>query len=129
MGNIDDGFKLGIGVTKKALKLYSDFYSSDFLIASPLGLRMVLENDADFLSSIELLIMDQVRTFILLKMSWVSCSIRYFLPHYLDRHFHDAELGSRHIFIRENPPKTIQISRGRLFEGPTLGPRRNVVIL
>ncbi len=60
-GNIDDGFKVGIGVTKKALKLYSDFYSSDFLIASPLGLRMVLETDADFLSSIELLIMDQVR--------------------------------------------------------------------
>lgn len=59
-GNIDDGFKLGVSVTKKAIKLYSDFYSSDILLASPLGLRMVLETDSDFLSSIELLIMDQV---------------------------------------------------------------------
>lgn len=69
MGNIDDGFKVGIGVTKKALKLYSDFYSSDFLISSPLGLRMVLESDADFLSSIELLIMDQVR------VTFLSCLV------------------------------------------------------
>ena len=59
-GNIDDGFKIGISVTKKAVKLYTDFYSSDILIASPLGLRLVLETDADFLSSIELLVMDQV---------------------------------------------------------------------
>ena len=61
-GNIDDGFKIGISVTKKAVKLYTDFYSSDILIASPLGLRLVLETDADFLSSIELLVMDQVLT-------------------------------------------------------------------
>ena len=61
-GNIDDGFKIGISVTKKAIKLYTDFYSSDILIASPLGLRLVLETDADFLSSIELLVMDQVST-------------------------------------------------------------------
>jgi U3 small nucleolar RNA-associated protein 25 len=51
---------LGIAVTKKALKLFTDFYASDILLASPLGLRMVLENDADFLASVELLIMDQV---------------------------------------------------------------------
>ena len=60
-GNIDDGFKLGVSVTKRAVKLYSDFYSSDILLASPLGLRMVLETDSDFLSSIELLIMDEVK--------------------------------------------------------------------
>ena len=56
-------FQLGVSVTKKSLKLYTDFYSSDIIIASPLGLRMVLETDSDFLSSIEVLIMDQVNIF------------------------------------------------------------------
>lgn len=32
---------------------------SDILIASPLGIRTLLEEDFDFLSSIEVLIMDQ----------------------------------------------------------------------
>jgi len=65
-GNIDDSFKLGIGVTKKTLKLYTDFYSSDIIISSPLGLRLVTgvegedrKTDTDFLSSIELLVIDQ----------------------------------------------------------------------
>lgn len=71
-GNIDDGFKLGLAVTKKALKLYTDFYSSDILIVSPLGLRMVLENDYDFLSSIELLIMDQVDIFMMQNWEHVT---------------------------------------------------------
>lgn len=65
-GNIDDKFKIGMSITKKTLKLYTNFYSSDIIIGSPLGLRRVVgaegeaARDYDFLSSIELLIMDQI---------------------------------------------------------------------
>ncbi|XP_011312696.1 digestive organ expansion factor homolog [Fopius arisanus] len=68
-GNTDDTFKIGIAVTKKTLKLYSDFYSSDIIISSVLGMRMIVgaegeeERDYDFLASIELLIMDQTELF------------------------------------------------------------------
>ena len=51
---------------KKTIKLYTDFYSSDIIITSPLGLRLVTgvegqggKTDTDFLSSIEMLIVDQ----------------------------------------------------------------------
>ncbi|XP_046832461.1 U3 small nucleolar RNA-associated protein 25 homolog [Vespa crabro] len=68
-GNTDDTFKIGISITKKTLKLYSEFYSSDIIISSLLGLRMLIgaegeaEREYDFLASIELLIMDQSELF------------------------------------------------------------------
>uniref|UniRef100_T1KMZ4 U3 small nucleolar RNA-associated protein 25 homolog n=2 Tax=Tetranychus urticae TaxID=32264 RepID=T1KMZ4_TETUR len=70
-GNIDDSFRIGIAVTKKSLKLYTDFYSSDIVVASPLGLRLIIgaegekERDFDFLSSIEILILDQTDVFLM----------------------------------------------------------------
>lgn len=73
-GNSDDMFRLGICVTKKCLKLYTNFYSSDILIASPLGMRTIVgapgekDRDYDFLASIELLILDQADIF--LAQNW-----------------------------------------------------------
>ncbi len=64
-GNIDDCFRVGLQFGRKSVRLFTEFYSSDVIIASPLGLHLVIgdtgerERDADFLSSIELLIVDQ----------------------------------------------------------------------
>ena len=77
-GNIDDCYRIGIKCTRKAMKLFTEFYSSDIIVASPLGLRLVIDGgseravagegskkrkkqaaDFDFLSSIQLVIIDQ----------------------------------------------------------------------
>ncbi|XP_055533035.1 U3 small nucleolar RNA-associated protein 25 homolog [Wyeomyia smithii] len=73
-GNTDDNFRIGISFSKSSMKLYTKYYNSDLIVASPLGLRMTIgaegesERDYDFLASIELLIMDQSE--ICLAQNW-----------------------------------------------------------
>jgi U3 small nucleolar RNA-associated protein 25 len=70
-GNIDEDFRIGINLTQNFMKLYSSFYASDIIIASPLGLRRVIgvqgesSRDSDFLSSIEVLVLDQAEVFLM----------------------------------------------------------------
>jgi U3 small nucleolar RNA-associated protein 25 len=64
-GNDENEFRVGVKLTRKTLKLYSTFYNSDIIFASALGLRRAIESgdpkkrDYDFLSSIEMVIMEQ----------------------------------------------------------------------
>lgn len=62
-GNTDDDFKIGVRISSKIVHLYSNFYSSDLIIASPLGLERIAgqtrNRDFDFLSSVEILIIDR----------------------------------------------------------------------
>ncbi|KAJ1668659.1 rRNA-binding ribosome biosynthesis protein utp25 [Coemansia sp. RSA 1813] len=73
-GNIDDAFRIGLQLHHRTVKLYSDFYRSDILIASPIGLRMTTgaqggdRKDFDFLSSIEMVVVDQCD--VLLMQNW-----------------------------------------------------------
>lgn len=44
-GNVDDNFRVGIKITKKSVKMFSEFYGCDVIMASPLGLRQSIEKD------------------------------------------------------------------------------------
>ena len=56
-GNNDDCFRMGISIHGKIFKLYSDFYNSDIVIASPLSLKQIEDKQGwDYLSSIEICI-------------------------------------------------------------------------
>lgn len=71
-GNMDDTFRLGISFNGKKMSIYSSFYNSDLIVASPLGLRLAVEENekgaTDYLSSLELVIVDQ--TDVMLMQNW-----------------------------------------------------------
>ncbi|KAI0675384.1 digestive organ expansion factor [Trametes maxima] len=92
-GNVDDSFRLGVKMTRKSVKLFAEFYGCDLIIASPLGLRMSIEKEksADFLSSIEVLIVDQMNA--LTMQNWDH--VQFVLSHLnqLPKESHDVDFS------------------------------------
>lgn len=113
-GNTDDSFRVGLKFTKKSVRFFSDFFDSDIIIASPLGLKTIITMDEhkassagdseqiplgsekDFLSSIEIVILDQAEIF--LMQNW---------EHILDI--------MQHINVMPTKPRKMDISRIRLW--------------
>ncbi|EDO07018.2 uncharacterized protein BBOV_IV006620 [Babesia bovis T2Bo] len=61
-GNQEDAFKMGLQYQAGKLRLYTPFYSSDIIVASPLGLKILIQEDEDYdyLSSIEVILIDRL---------------------------------------------------------------------
>lgn len=96
-GNNNDFFCIGLKMTRKSLKLYSSFYSSDIIIASPIGLSLILESpdkrkrQYDFISSIEVLIIDQAHHTEMQNWSHVNTVLKYINK--IPKDFHDADFS------------------------------------
>ncbi|MBN3270677.1 DIEXF factor, partial [Polyodon spathula] len=81
-----------VSILQKSMRLYSPFYSSDIIVASPLGLRTVLgvegdkKREFDFLSSIELLIIDQADVFLMQNWEHVLHVMKHLNLQPLDSH-------------------------------------------
>ncbi|KZT43456.1 DUF1253-domain-containing protein [Sistotremastrum suecicum HHB10207 ss-3] len=92
-GNIDDDFRIGLKLTRKSIKIFSEFFKSDIIIASPFGLRRVIEQEknGDFLSSIEVLVIDQLD--VLTMQNWDH--LEYVLSHVnrLPEESHDTDFS------------------------------------
>lgn len=91
-GNVDDHVRIGISILQKSMRLYAPFYSSDIIIASPLGLRTIIgvegekNRDFDFLSSIEVLIIDQADIYIMQNWEHVLHMMSHLNLQPLDAH-------------------------------------------
>ncbi|KIM69268.1 hypothetical protein SCLCIDRAFT_1208697 [Scleroderma citrinum Foug A] len=92
-GNVDDNFRIGIKFTRKSVKLFAEFYGCDIILASPLGLRMSIEKEksADFLSSIEILVVDQMNAMVM--QNWDHVQFVFAHLNKLPNESHDADFS------------------------------------
>ncbi|KAJ3540821.1 hypothetical protein NMY22_g4141 [Coprinellus aureogranulatus] len=92
-GNVDDNFRLGVKMTRKSVRMFTEFYGCDLILASPLGLRRSIEKEknADYLSSIEMLIVDQMDA--LMMQNWEH--VKFVMAHMnkLPKESHDTDFS------------------------------------
>jgi U3 small nucleolar RNA-associated protein 25 len=97
--NTGDSFRVGISLTgRTTTKLYAELYDSDIIVASPLGLRSITgadgdgyKRDYDFLSSIEMLILNQADVFSM--QNWEHMDILMEVMNLLPVKDHDTDFA------------------------------------
>ncbi|EQC27876.1 hypothetical protein SDRG_14299 [Saprolegnia diclina VS20] len=85
-GNNDDAFQLGVAFSRKSVRLYAEYHHADIIIASPLSLRKTIGDaivdvapgdktsvklPVDYLSSIEVCVLDSASVFLMQNMEHV----------------------------------------------------------
>ncbi|KAH3677029.1 hypothetical protein WICMUC_001935 [Wickerhamomyces mucosus] len=108
-GNTNDFFCLGLKFTRKSAKLYSSFYNSDIIFASPIGLQLILENpdkkkrQTDFLSSIEIFIVDEAQAIELQNWDHILTVLKYL--NQVPKELHDTDFGRTRMWSIEDQSK------------------------
>ncbi|CAI8024360.1 Digestive organ expansion factor homolog [Geodia barretti] len=102
-GNTDDCFKVGVAIRGRMVRLFADFYSSDIILASPLGLRTIIgadgdkKRDYDFLSSVEILVLDQTDVFLMQNWEHVTHVLNHL--HLKPREAHGVDFSRVRLWV------------------------------
>ncbi|GJD09441.1 U3 small nucleolar RNA-associated protein 25 [Galdieria sulphuraria] len=99
-GNTDDDFSMGIRMGA-SIKLFSDYYHSDMIVASPLGLKRLMEREdlekspkhsgADLLSNIEICIVE--RADVMEMQNWEHLRCVFERMNHLPKGLHGTDIS------------------------------------